>query len=250
MNAPIPNVVAIAILLIGGAGWYWYGTQSPRAPIEPQMNSETVEAFSASFLCADGRTRFEATFPDATKVDLARDGVVFRTLPRVEGAGERFEDDEYTYIFAGEEVEVITKATNSTITCSQPIDSENAPVNFGDRGEGAGIEQDLAAITTQNILGTWQDSTDTRLLREFKTNGVFIDSRDGTLISRGEWKVFTDEDAPAVSFEVKPGRVYMTITTADAPGDTTYIKVNNLTPEQLHLVSMDRPGMSFYSRVQ
>ncbi|MFZ2556199.1 MAG: hypothetical protein WAZ27_03980 [Minisyncoccia bacterium] len=168
MNSPLPSIIAVIILLIGGAGWYWYiNTDTP-------MPSETAHA--------------------------------------------------------------PMNATTSSETTTTTND--------------AGAQEDLTLIATDALIGTWQDSTDTGLVREFKTNNVFIDSRDGKVITRGEWKVFTDENAPAVSFEVKPGRVYMTMTTRDAPGDTMHIKVNNLSPEQLQLVYMDRPGMSFYSRAQ
>ena len=138
-------------------------------------------------------------------------------------------------------------ATEETAQASSTPNENNAPVNSGDTDKGAGVEQDLATIATENIIDKWHNSTDTKLFREFKTNNVFIDSRDGVAIASGSWRVFTGDDAVSVPFELQPGRVYIKMTLA---GETMYIKVANLTLTNLQLVFMDRPGMLFYSRAE
>jgi hypothetical protein len=132
---------------------------------------------------------------------------------------------------------VATSTENATTSTSTP----KSPV------QQKPVAEDLATMATNALLGTWQSSTDTQVVREFKTGGVFVDTRGGTTIGRGTWRTFVGEKAPAVSFEAKTGHVYMTIIES---GETKYAKVNNLTLDQLHLVYMDRPGMFFYSRIE
>lgn len=106
---------------------------------------------------------------------------------------------------------------------------------------------DLKQDAINALLGKWKSSTDPAIIREFKKGDVFVDTHGSTTIKTGTWRIFVGEKAPAVTFETRPGHVYMTIIES---GETKYAKVTNLTLTDLQLVFMDRPGMLFYSRVE
>jgi hypothetical protein len=125
-----------------------------------------------------------AEFPDENTVKItynttaAYNKTFVGTLPRTAGDGKRFENKDIAYIFAGEEATVTTKADNKTVTCTQPVDANNAPVNFGDADEGGGAKQDVGLIVSESIVGNWKLTDDPAndpvkgmsFSREFKNN--------------------------------------------------------------------------------
>jgi len=228
----------IALLFIGG-GYYFSRTKTA-----DDASSEML--LSASFACADG-THFIAEFPDAASVRILVDGEVTRTLPKTEGAGQRYEDGMYAYVFAGEGVSVTDLASGVMTTCAQPLDPNNAPVNFGDAGEGAGQEQDIAAAVSANIVGSWQSTEDAKFTRVFNNDGTTADLYDGEAVSEGTWRTFTSVNAPDTSFPIAEGIVYLAIETTDA--ETLYFSLGALTPERLELTYLDRGNLLTFTRI-
>jgi len=240
-------VVVLALVILAGGGWYFY--QGYETPDVAEENETTDFVLTASFMCADGKTRFEAAFPNADQVNILRDGVMIRTLPRTVEMPQTFEDSEYKYVFAGEEVTVTTKASNKAIVCSQPVDANNAPVNFGDAGEGGSIQPDVTLVVSESIVGKWKSSTDP-FVREFKEGGSVVDMYDGEEKSEGTWKVFTKEKPVMVSFPLETGAVYIQLTMQGLQGEVLNFKLNKLTPDELELTYMDRGGVLRFTAVQ
>lgn len=248
--------ILILVLVLGVAGYFGYDyfSKQKESSGEKTENSSSEQegdfVLSASFMCADGKTRFVAEFPTADSVVISRDGVTVRTLPRVEGAGQRFEDSEYVYVFAGEEVEVTTKASASSVVCSQPSDPNLAPVNFGDKGEGGGVKQDTALIVSESIVGKWKSKEDPKFVREFKDGGMVVDWYDNEIVSEGTFTVFTKEKPLPVSFPLAEGTVYLQLTMSGSQATKLNFKLVKLTPEALDLVYMDRGGALSFTRVE
>ncbi len=220
---------AVAIAAMGGVAWYAYKKEA--VPADGFL-------LSASMACADG-TYFIAEFPSPDKVDIVVDGEAMRTLPLVSGAGQRFEDADYVYVFAGEEATVTAKATGAVTTCGQPMDPNNAPVNFGDEGEGAGTKPDMARIVGESIIGKWQSADDAKFVREFKAGGAVADWYDGKLVSNGTMAV-----------SEKDGATYVTLTMSGTQAENLHFKLAKLTPEELELVYMDRGGVLRFTAVK
>lgn len=129
-------LVVIIALALGGIGWYLY-TQKNSSQVEHFTAQQ--EILSASFVCEDN-SHFIAEFPSPQEVRIMVDGNLLRTLPLVAGDGQRYEDSSYVYVFAWDEANVTTKGNRKTTLCSQPVDPNKAPVNFGDAGEGGGAQ--------------------------------------------------------------------------------------------------------------
>lgn len=166
----------IIVLVILAAGLAYIFFTKDDTPVVQKRDTPLV--LSASFVCKDG-SDFKAEFPDASTVKIYSSN--FLILPLVEGAGKRFENNDVTYVFAGEEVTVTNKKTNQTTTCEQLFDESDAPVNFGDAGEGGGEKQDVGLIVTESIIGKWQ-STDNKnyvFVREFRADGTLVNTENG-----------------------------------------------------------------------
>ncbi len=240
-------VILILICFVVVLGAFLY-IEEVEAPVIDNA-SESEWLLAASFMCLDG-TNFIAEFPSSESVDIYVDGSLVRTLPLVEGDGQRYEDQSYAFVFAGEEATVLSKEDNVTTTCSQPLDANNAPVNFGDTGEGSGEVQDLVATVNESIVGTWVSNEDRQFSREFKEGGIVEDVHDSTHVSRGEWVVFTKSAPLAVSFPLEDNVVYVQLVMEGAESDTLNFKVVTLTPDRLEMIYLDRGGTLTFTRAQ
>ncbi len=128
--------IVVAVILAAAIGGYMFfrgsSAPAPAAPAEQKNFDNMTFVLSASFACAD-KTHFIAEFPQAESVQIILDGTVLRQVPKAYStSGERYENSDWTYLFRGEGVTVTRKSNYASTTCSQPIDPNNAPVNFGD----------------------------------------------------------------------------------------------------------------------
>lgn len=200
-----------------------------------------------------------AEFPDENTVKITYNTTAsynktfVGTLPRTAGDGKRFENKDIAYIFAGEEATVITKTDNKTVTCTQPFDANNAPVNFGDAGEGGGKKQDVALVVSESIVGKWQSTRDKNFVREFRPDGKVINTENGKSagLMQWIWKVFTKEEPLEVSFPLESDAVYLQIILVGAQdGETQNFKVWKLTPESLELTDVVRKEISSFVNIK
>lgn len=258
MNTKTTIVILIILLVL--VGWYAYDG-GVKSGVKRTLNGGTVVnntntnpnnvwVPSASFACKDN-THFIAEFPNAQQLRVIVDGSVVRTLPRVNGLGQRFEDASYTYVFAGEEASVTNKTTKKNTTCEQPKDPNNAPMNFGDTGEGAGTTQpDVSLVVKENIVGVWKSTQDTKFTREFTNSGAVIDYYDNKSVTTGTWQVFTEAKPLAVSFPLEKTAIYVQMKTSEDPNGTLNFKLMKLTPETLELVYMERGNTNTFTRTK
>ncbi len=214
-------------------------------------DKEMAYMLVASFTCADN-SKFVAEFPNDDELEVHVDGVLVRKVPMVPNAGQTYEDANYKYVFAGEEATVLNKANGRSTTCSQPVDGNNAPVNFGDSGEGAGINQDATIAVSANLLGRWKSNDDPKFVREFKENGVTTDIYEDKEVSVGTWTLFTKEKplVTPVEFPLDTGAVYIEMIDAGAQTEKYHFKVTKVTPEELELIYMSRGGTLTFTRMQ
>src|SRR5690606_14802350 len=121
---------------------------------------------------------FVAAFSaDMQEVEIEVAGTVERVLPNTgdELVPYRFGDTTRIYTFVGEEAVVADIASNTSVVCTQPIDQNNAPHNFGDSGESGEDIPDLVDTIEGNIIGSWQSTDDAKFIREFKVGGIILD---------------------------------------------------------------------------
>jgi membrane-bound inhibitor of C-type lysozyme len=230
----------LSLVILAAGGWFFYSSnQTAKAPV----------FVAVSFVCADN-SHFVAEFPteQMITVNIVVDGTQVRSLPKATGAGQRFEDSAYTYVFAGEEATVTHKATNVSTTCSQPQDESNAPFNFGDAGEGAGsIQPDTALVVSEGIVGKWQSTEDAKFVREFKVGNIVVDSHDNKALATSTFAVFTKATAPTSTIPFEESAVYVQIKEG---AEFFTFKVAKLTPEELELIYMERGGTLTYKAIQ
>ncbi len=226
--------ITILLIIIVGITFFFYKQKDRSENQNPTL--------SASFGC-DDNSHFIAEFKEINKVNIIADGVTTKNLPRTDGDGQRFEDASSIYVFAGEEVSVTNKATNKMTICHQPLDPNNAPINFGDAAEGAGAKQNLAMIVGENILGKWQSLDDVKFAREFKPGNIVDKIYDGKLISIDSWKIFTKATTPTNEFPLENNTPYLQIKLTDKEPQAVYFKISKLTPEELELIYLDRGGI-------
>jgi RNAse (barnase) inhibitor barstar len=125
-----------------------------------------------------------------------------------------------------------------------------APWNWGDAGEGGGIQPDVSLVVTESIQGKWQSLDDAKFTREFRSDFTVVDSYDGKANLDGLWVVFTKMNAPEISFPLEESAVYLQITEKGTPQDTLTFKVVKLTPDELELIYMDRGGVLRFKSVK
>lgn len=241
--------VIIAVVVVAGVGWFLYNRPANTLPPTPESETDSW-TLSASMACEDG-FNFIAEFPEEDQVRILVNGNVFRTLPRVAGAGQRFEDDMYAFVFAGEEASLTIKADGRNVICRQPLDPNNAPVNFGDAGEGGGVKPDLVLVVSENIQGRWQSIEDPKFIREFRAGGTMIEEYEGKQMAEAKWQIFTSEKPPkvAVSFPLEASATYLQIAEMGAEKLTLDFKITKVTPEELDIIYMGRGGGMSFRRV-
>lgn len=277
MNTKTTIALIVILLLTTGIFSYYKGVErgitkgiaitassTPNGAFQNNANNNAIP--SASFSCVD-KTHFIAEFPDDSKVNILVNGNLVRTLPRVNGDGQRFEDASYTYVFAGEEVTVTSKINKKITTCSQPMDANNAPMNFGDTAEGgAGFmtdgsagsnggtsaKPDLVTLVSQSIIGKWQNTQDTKFIREFSATGAVTDYYDGKKVTTGNWQVFTGAKPPAtqLSFTLEKDAIYVQMTDSTDTNNVLHFKLTKVTPEDLELIYMERGGVNAFTRIK
>jgi len=231
-------IAALAIAILIG-GWYALVTRGPaEAPLPEAL-------MSASFSCTDGSS-FVAEFTEGDMLRVLVAGELVRTLPRVEGDGQRFENEEYLYVFAGEEASVTDKGTGIETTCTQPLDQNNAPANFGDRGEGAGEAQDASAAVSANIVGTWRSDEDPKFVRVFAADGTTEDRYDGEKVATGAWTAALGANIDVEALPIESDAVYVRIADGE---ELLNFKVAALTPERLELIYLGRGNTLTFTRV-
>ncbi len=204
---------------------------------------------SLSFICENEQhfvAEFDINFETLRVVEA---GEVTREIQRSDDVVMKFSNNEYDYIFAGERAHIINKVREMETFCYQPFDPNNAPYNFGDLGEGAEEEQNVATAVTENLVGTWVSLDDEKFVREFRSDGTAVDSYEGEEVSEGKWLVFTHENDIATDFPQAEEDVYIQIEDAD-PAGTLYFTLTKLTPEELELIYMGRGNILRFSRTE
>ncbi len=231
------------IVILGG---YVIYTNNNSNGVEEKMGNQV------SFNCAEGDS-FIAEFSfDMTKLNVVIGGEVKYTLNNTgdESVPYRFGDSERQYTFAGEEVTVSDINSGTDTVCTQPLDSNNAPYNFGDEGEGDGSQQDLSTTVGENILGVWKSVDDQKFTRTFQSDGTFIDSYEGRADTKGDWIVFMDNSGLVTNFALEPNTVYLRLLVDSPTNETLHFKVSKVTPEELELIYMERGGTLLFTAVK
>ncbi len=215
----------------------------------PGQTDATVEN-SLSFIC-DDTSYFLAEFMSDKTLNIFVDGTLARTVVKEDVDREQYEDETYSYIFAGEEVTVANKEKRTLVTCHQPVDPNNAPYNFGDMGEGAG-SYNIAAVAGAQLLGTWRSIEDPKFTRTFGEEGMLTDAYDGESSGVDVFTVFTQgsENAPDMVAPLEPGSAYVQIKTRTEPQTTLTYQLLAVTPERLEMLYLDRGNTLVFEKVQ
>lgn len=113
-------------------------------------------------------------------------------------------------------------------------------------------EFDLVRAVSESIVGAWQSDQDLKYVREFRTDGVVVDSYEGSAPAGGAWSVFTSSNAPAVSFPLEENTAYVQLVFGDEydPYEALFFKVGALTPEKLELIYLGRGGVLSFTRIE
>lgn len=232
--------LGIMLVVLAIAGYVIYRNYADR---------DSMTGTGISFICSD-QTYFMADFSaDFSELEVVVDGETVRTVPRVSGeALYEYEDDGFRYVFAGEDARIINLADNAEVTCSQPMDPNNAPYNFGDAGEGE-VRPDVARVVRESIQGEWQSVDDSSFTREFRADSTLIDSYVGSESTEGLWEVFTSDSGLETPFEMQPGTVYLRITSNEGASEMLFFSINKLSPEELELTYLDRGGVLRFTYV-
>lgn len=242
----IAGIIA-AVLLIGG-GWYLYTKNYMPQAQQPAGSAEQADMGTYAYTCSNGVDMVMVPSADLKTIEITmHDGPV--TLTQVEGTSSRYKDGWFTFVGAGEEVTL--SYADETTTCTPVPSADMAPFNWGDLGEGGGVQQDVALIVSESIAGKWQSTDDAKFFREFTTDGHVTDSYEGAEKTDGVWVAYSAENVPeSVQFPVDENAVYLQLVMEGSQDDALNFKVAKLTPETLELIYMDRGGVLSFTRVQ
>lgn len=238
-------LIAIIALLLAGGAWYMYSNKGGFSG----MTEAEYSMGSYEYMCADGTAFTMEPSSDGTLVRISGLAIPQTTLSFTDGtAGQRFEGGDMVFVGAGEEVQLTRNG--STISCNPKPSTENAPWNWGDAGEGGGIQQDVSLIVSESIVGKWKSVDDAKYVRELKADFTASEWYEGKEVSKGLWVAFTKMNAPEISFPLEENAVYLQMTMQGTQADTLNFKIAKLTPEELELVYMDRGGVLRFTRVE
>lgn len=203
-----------------------------------------------SFICENGNNfvaRFDTNFQN---LSIIENGNTVRELNSIPDMMIHFGNQEFDYIFVGEEVRVYNLTNQEETVCRQPFDPNNAPYNFGDSEEPPAETPDPAIIIRDNILGVWQSTDDENFTREFRDGNVVIDSYTGSEDTEAVFDIFTANPEADYPFPLEEGRVYLVMMTSENREDDLYFEVTNLTPTELDLIYLNRGGVLQFTRVE
>ena len=241
---------AVVVIIIVAGGYYFYVNGIPGT------SSASTEANlgTYAYACENGSQFTMSPSADMSSLSLvAGSQGMFRgtvSLSKVASeAGQRYEGGGVVFIGAGEGVR-LTVGSETTV-CNPVPNTENAPWNWGDAGEGGGEKQDAVLIVTESIQGKWQSTDDAKFVREFGAAGKVTDYHDGKVVTSGLWVAFEKGiNAPEVPFPLEENSVYIQMTLTGSQADTLNFRLVKLTPEELELVYLDRGGVLKFKAVQ
>lgn len=128
------------------------------------------------------------------------------------------------------------------------LQQDAMPAETMEQAIGEGQEIDVADAVRENIIGAWRSMDDAKFVREFKADGMVVDSYEGSADVEGEWRAFSEQSPIEVGFPLEADTAYIQIT-ADA-SELLHFKLAKLTPEELELIYMDRGGVLRFERIQ
>lgn len=240
-------ILTLLVVVIIGVGFVAY-IHSTRVKGELDTDDMQTQRISVSMICNDD-SYFIAEFPTSAVLEVVVNGELKHELPQVEGSGYRFENTDYTYVFAGEGVTVTDKATNTVRICAQPFDPNLAPFNFGDVAEGGGDAVHVVTLVAESLVDRWQSADDATFIREFSAT-AFVDYINNNENQRGTWSVSIPEsqDAPIALGEEQ--LVHLDIATSQN-GESTieHFVVTSITADVLTLVNKETKVESTYHRL-
>jgi len=228
------------ILLIIIAGLIVY-TNNQEDKLTTKMGEQV------SFVCED-QNDFIAEFShDMSILNVVIEKEVRYTLPNIgnEAVPHRFGDSEREYTFTGEEAIVTNLDTGDGTVCTQPLDPNNVPYNFGDNG-GAEQEEAIEAIS-ESIRGTWKSLDDEKFSRTFLDDGTVIDRYEGGEETDGTWTIFTKNSGITTTFTLQPEVMYLRLIMGE---DTMYFSLSKLTTEELELTHLERGNLLRFTSVE
>lgn len=233
------KLLIVLVVIIGGvAAWYSLG------------GSSSEEMGEYAYSCADGSTFTMTPASDLSWVAVTPgEGADFsaQTLSYEDNvAGMKYFGAQMALLGVGETIELRTGS--ATTTCNPVASDTMAPWNWGDAGEGDGAEQNLGLIATQSMIGKWRSTDDAQFVREFKADGTFIDWYGSKQTAKGLWFAFTNENAPAVAFDMKDNTAYVQL--ADSDGGVLYFQIIGMSPTALSMIYMDRGGVLNFTLTQ
>jgi hypothetical protein len=252
MNKKLTYVGVVVLVVIIGAFLYMQKAAAPKTEVkDANATTNAAEDTQAkqdsgtyAYACDNG-SEFSMTpaadmaslvLVPGTKATFSKSTL----MKKDSSAGTRYEGNGLVFVGAGESVQLTTAQT--TLKCEPKPNSDMAPFNFGDAGEGGGIKPDLVLVVSESIVGKWRSIDDSKFVREFKADGSVTDIYQGKTASTGTWKVFTKEKPVSVSFPLMDNVTYLQIAVPGSQSDTLNFSVDKLTPDELNLTYMDRGG--------
>lgn len=234
------KLLIVLVVIIGGlAAWYTLGG-----------GSSSEEMGEYSYTCEDGSSFTMTPASDLSWVAITPgDGATFsaQTLSYESNVeGMKYFGSQMALVGVGEGIEL--RIADKTTKCSPLPSDTNAPWNWGDVGEGTAAEQNLGLIAMQTVIGKWRSSDDAQFVREFKSDGTFIDWYGSRQTAKGLWFAFTRDNAPATSFEMKDNVAYIQL--ADSDGGVLYFQIIGMSPSALSMIYMDRGGVLNFTLAQ
>ncbi|MDE2071620.1 MAG: hypothetical protein KGI70_02740 [Patescibacteria group bacterium] len=251
--------VAVLAVLVGGGAWYYTSHKSELREYNQAQNMGTYP-----YTCANGAQFTMTPNADVAQITLSAGSQGMwtgdATLKAASStAGARFEGTSATgqkIVFVGAGEDVTLSVGSTTTTCNPVPDQNNAPFNWGDAGEGGGVQPpgsqpSAEQVVSESIVGKWQSTDDPKYVREFKGDGTAVDYYDGKAVTSGTWKAFLKADAPAtVSFPLVDNQVYLQMKMQGSQAEFLDFKITKLTPEELQLIYLERGGVLNFKSVQ
>jgi hypothetical protein len=115
------------------------------------------------------------------------------------------------------------------------------------RREDVTVKPLTASEITAGIMGVWQSTDDATFTRTFSVDASVIDAYGGDEAAtvEGRWAVLTAPQGEPPPFPIKPGTIYLRISSLE---EVMYFKVVQVTESTMELLYLDGNGVQKFER--
>ena len=153
-----------------------------------------------------------------------------------------------------------TQGTQNALSQNNiPANPANSEIAGGSNVNGSSSanessKPDLVTLVSQSLIGKWQNTQDSKFVREFTTAGSVTDYYNGTVVTSGTWQVFAGTKPLKATFPIKQDAIYVRLSDATERVRNVVssldFQITKVTLEDLELIYMEGNTTNTFTRIK